>query len=46
MGRKPLHLMASVPRRWASPLNEGLGLTGGLGGWIATVSSALPVSQR
>jgi hypothetical protein len=26
MGRKALHLMASVPCRWASPLNEGLGL--------------------
>jgi hypothetical protein len=27
MGRKPLRLMASVPCRWASPLNEGLGST-------------------
>jgi hypothetical protein len=27
MGRKPLHLMASVTCRWASPLNEGLGFT-------------------
>jgi hypothetical protein len=25
-GRRPLRLMASVPCRWASPLNEGLGL--------------------
>jgi hypothetical protein len=27
MGRKALHLMASVPCRRASPLNEGLGIT-------------------
>jgi hypothetical protein len=27
MGRKPLRLMASVTCRWASPLNEGLGIT-------------------
>jgi hypothetical protein len=25
-GRRPLRLMASVPCRWASPLNEGLGV--------------------
>jgi hypothetical protein len=27
MGRKALRLMASVPCRWASPLNEGLDIT-------------------